>query len=508
VSGPACPSCGAIDWEQSRPPVGAWGCRTCGLHMCPKPSTMSLVTTLGVSPQVMGALATEQSVQSRLRCPSCQQPMVSFDLKGATVEACLGCGITAFRAGRLEQLLPAMPPLVNAGGAAGAAGAGTSSPFGSASPAASAAPGAPSPPSSPAAPPPGAMTQGPDGGELSQAHLIRIKQATKLGEQLGIEQKNDYALDLGMAGTAHISEDGGGVGGVLLRQFMGARRPMSLSFTDTRGLPRYRISRKFYFFLPTVEVTDAASGAPVGRVDKRLAFLARKYDLSDARGQVFSRIHAGFFRVWKFPLVDGAGAEVGAITKKFSGFLKEAMTDSDNFTVEMGPTFTEGQRATALAAAINIDFEYFEKSSRGRGPIGYLASALAFLVVLGFSVCGGPSGGSSGSGGGIDVASYDFDAPVAKARACYDASKDAEQCEQCCGGKGALFRDDDLACICQGLLARCEAGDGNPHKDRDHERCAACCEDHMGQSFWSERWLDDKGQCICQGGFNPSTMGR
>ncbi len=507
MSGPGCPSCSANDWEQDRLPVGAWGCRSCGLHMCPKPSTMNLVTSLGVSPQMMGALAREQSVTSRLRCPGCQQAMVSFDLKGSAVEACLTCGITAFHRGRLEVLLPSMPPLEVS--APHDVDAGPASPFGAAPTGdrqAGPGPGF-APPSSAAAAPPGAMTQSPGGGELSQTEQVQIRQATRLGEQLGIEQKNDYALDLGMAGTAHISEDGGGVGGVLVRQLMGARRPMHLSFTNTRGLPRYRIGRKFYFFLPTVEVTNAENGAPVGRVERRLAFLARKYDLLDGRGQLFGRIHAGFFRVWKFPLVDASGNEIGAITKKFSGFLKEAMTDSDNFTVAFPPRFTESQRATTLAAAINIDFEYFEKSSSGKGPIGYLLSALAFLVVLAMSVCGDGGGGRAG-GVGFDVSRYDFDAAIGKARACYDASSDAEHCERCCGEGGALFRDDDRACICQGLLAKCDKGNGNPHKDSDQEACASCCEGHMGQSFWAESWIDDNGQCVCQGGYNSSTMGQ
>ena len=54
------------------------------------------------------------------------------------------------------------------------------------------------------------------------------------------------------------------------------------------------------------------------------------------------------------------GQEVGKITKKWSGGMKEVFTDADNFAVQFPSGATEAQKAALLGAVFLIDFVHFE----------------------------------------------------------------------------------------------------------------------------------------------------
>jgi uncharacterized protein YxjI len=99
----------------------------------------------------------------------------------------------------------------------------------------------------------------------------------------------------------------------------------------------------------------------VGAVQQRFAFFARRYDIQDAAGQVVAELHGPFFQPWTFQIRVGERA-VGKITKQWSGFLKEAFSDADNFGVELGPELQGDARALSLAATFLIDFVHFENS--------------------------------------------------------------------------------------------------------------------------------------------------
>ncbi len=54
--------------------------------------------------------------------------------------------------------------------------------------------------------------------------------------------------------------------------------------------------------------------------------------------------------------------EVGEICKLWSGFVKEAFTDADNFGVTFPPNLDVRIKATLLGAVFLIDFMFFEDS--------------------------------------------------------------------------------------------------------------------------------------------------
>merc|ERR1712062_708350 len=63
---------------------------------------------------------------------------------------------------------------------------------------------------------------------------------------------------------------------------------------------------------------------------------------------------------------DGS-TEVGKISKQWSGLLKEAFTDADNFGISFPMDLDVRMKAVCLAACFLIDFMYFEKTNTSEG---------------------------------------------------------------------------------------------------------------------------------------------
>jgi hypothetical protein len=57
---------------------------------------------------------------------------------------------------------------------------------------------------------------------------------------------------------------------------------------------------------------------------------------------------------------------VGKITKKFSGCLKEMLTDADNFEIIFPDDATPEDKLMLIGTALMIDFRYFEDNERAK----------------------------------------------------------------------------------------------------------------------------------------------
>jgi len=173
------------------------------------------------------------------------------------------------------------------------------------------------------------------------------------------ETKNRYTVQLPDGQLAmYVAELGGGAMAFLSRSFFKAKRPFTMQVTDPYGNPQLTLRRPWNWFFSELHVTDA-NGQAVGTIDQNFAFFARRFVITDPAGTELAQLHGPFFRPWTFRIVVG-GQEVGKISKKWSGLLKEAFTDADNFGIELGPAMSPQLRTLALAATFLIDFLYFE----------------------------------------------------------------------------------------------------------------------------------------------------
>ena len=178
------------------------------------------------------------------------------------------------------------------------------------------------------------------------------------------EQRNQYSISDSMSHRGYVVEQGRTMLDVLTRMFLGSHRPLELLVFGAGDQVAMRISRPFYWILSTMSVLDG-NGAPIGRVEKRWSLLRKTYDLY-AGAQHFATISSGFFKIWTFPIVDAtSGEEIAVVSKKWGGLLREYVSDADKFRVEFTSSrLSVEQKAIIFAAALSIDFDYFENNNQ------------------------------------------------------------------------------------------------------------------------------------------------
>jgi hypothetical protein len=199
-----------------------------------------------------------------------------------------------------------------------------------------------------------------------QLVICQVKEWTEI--LVNFETSNRYEIQsISGDGLGYIIERKGGISDTLKRLFLRSHRPLAIDVLDKTSQPVYHLSRNFFFLFSDLYITDQ-TGQKLGSIHRRFGLLYKKYDLRDEYGNTFARIQAPVWRLWTFPVLDKSGRDVGVISKKWQGFLKEAFTDADRFVVDYRETaWTLNQKTVIMAAAISIDFDFFEDNQAGRG---------------------------------------------------------------------------------------------------------------------------------------------
>jgi uncharacterized protein YxjI len=199
-----------------------------------------------------------------------------------------------------------------------------------------------------------------------------IRQRKELVEILvDWEMGNQYTiLDAEQNELAYVAEKKGGIWSFFRRGFLRSHRPLEIAVVDRAGERALDLTRPFFFLFSSLDVTSG--GRSLGRVERRFGVLYKRYDLIDATTVCFARVKAPRWRLWTFPVEGEDGASTSTISKKWGGVLREAFTDADTYRVEFGDArWTEEQRAVILAAAISIDFDFFENNQGSGGVLDF-----------------------------------------------------------------------------------------------------------------------------------------
>jgi uncharacterized protein YxjI len=181
---------------------------------------------------------------------------------------------------------------------------------------------------------------------------------------LSFEMKNAYEVYDGQVPVLRVQELGAGFLSFLKRIFLGPFRPFEAEVVDLgTQTPVLRLRRPFRFIFHRLEVTTS-TGERVGAVQRRWSWLRRIYVIEDGIGQVVADLFGPILRPWTFEV--RVNEQVcGMIQKRWSGVLKEAFTDADNFGVELGGLGDAQLKALAFAATVLIDVVHFERSKGG-----------------------------------------------------------------------------------------------------------------------------------------------
>jgi uncharacterized protein YxjI len=104
----------------------------------------------------------------------------------------------------------------------------------------------------------------------------------------------------------------------------------------------------------TVDVSDGG-GRPVGQIVQQNFFGKKRFGLVGAGGEELGSINAENWRAWDFAIQDPGGQEVGRITKKWAGVLKEGFTTADNYILNVSGEVSPDLRLMMLASAAGVD---------------------------------------------------------------------------------------------------------------------------------------------------------
>ncbi|XP_053682934.1 phospholipid scramblase 1-like isoform X2 [Sabethes cyaneus] len=157
------------------------------------------------------------------------------------------------------------------------------------------------------------------------------------------------------------------------RNCCGAARPFDMKILDYYQNEVLHFNRPlrcqscwFPCCLQTMEVS-APPGNVIGTVEQDWSIFTPQFSIKDQSGNTVLRIEGPFctFSICgdvEFKVVTNEGSQVGKISKQWSGFAREAFTDSDHFGINFPMDLDVRVKATLLGALFLIDFMFFEKS--------------------------------------------------------------------------------------------------------------------------------------------------
>lgn len=183
-----------------------------------------------------------------------------------------------------------------------------------------------------------------------------IKQHREMLEAvIGWEKENSYSvIDSSQRTMASVKETSNWAA----RMFLKGMRPFEMKVCDPTGSPLMFLKKEFAFIYHRLEIRDQ-NNKYLGAVQRNFSFFTRDYVVEDAAHRPLFEITGPLWWPWTFNIVQN-GTQKGLISKKWSGFFRESLTDADNFSVTCPGEWDGNNRKMLIAATLLIDFLHFE----------------------------------------------------------------------------------------------------------------------------------------------------
>lgn len=195
---------------------------------------------------------------------------------------------------------------------------------------------------------------------LKHLDALIVNQKKELGEIItGFETRNKYKI-LDNQGQELFSalEEGGST---LARLFLKNLRSFEMCIRNSNGDLQIKAKRPFRFYFHEIDVYDGNDNL-LGTIKREFTLIRREYSVLDPKGNKIFSLFGPVLKPWTFQILDN-GQEVGKITKKWSGLLKESFSDADNFGVTFPISWETNTKALFLGAVFLIDFVHFENTN-------------------------------------------------------------------------------------------------------------------------------------------------
>jgi uncharacterized protein YxjI len=130
--------------------------------------------------------------------------------------------------------------------------------------------------------------------------------------------------------------------------------PFLLEIRNSQDQLEASITRGWTFFLSKIEVKDG-NGEVVGIIKQKFKFFKPTFKIYDQADQLIAEI-SGDWKAWNFTIFDALNNQIGSISKKWAGAMKEIFTSADKYNVHIDAIYANQKNKIAiLASAITID---------------------------------------------------------------------------------------------------------------------------------------------------------
>ena len=133
-----------------------------------------------------------------------------------------------------------------------------------------------------------------------------------------------------------------------------AMLPFLLEIKNSNDELQASISRGWTFFMSRIEIKDG-NGNIVGTIQQKFKLFKPTFKIFNQSGDLIAEI-TGDWKAWNFKITDPSNNQIGTISKKWAGAMKEIFTSADKYNVTIEPSFSNLENKIAiLSGAITID---------------------------------------------------------------------------------------------------------------------------------------------------------
>ena len=145
------------------------------------------------------------------------------------------------------------------------------------------------------------------------------------------------------------------VGQKLLTLLIGkAMLPFLLEIKNSDDQLEASISRGWTFFMSKIIIKNA-QGDIIGSIKQKFKLFKPTFTIFNSSEELIAEIK-GDWKAWNFTITDASANQIGSISKKWAGALKEIFTSADKYNVNIDDNYSNMENKIAiLSGAITID---------------------------------------------------------------------------------------------------------------------------------------------------------
>lgn len=133
-----------------------------------------------------------------------------------------------------------------------------------------------------------------------------------------------------------------------------AMLPFRLEIRNNDNEVQSIIRRGWTFWLNKVTICDSYD-VPIGHFKQKFKLFKPTFHILDELNEPIGTI-SGDWKAWNFSVSDSNGTQIGIITKKWNGAVKELFTTADKYNVQLFSNYNDPKnKIILLSAAISID---------------------------------------------------------------------------------------------------------------------------------------------------------